>query len=428
MNNINFLLPALLLLFSCVSEKETAATQTPLMQQYQLVAEVVTTKTGKVKKGEGLFQVLGRIGINDRRALDIINALSDEVEFSTLKVGDEVKATFNSEGLLKEFHFAQNMVDTHKLKKEEGSWIYSLDQKETRWVTRIVEGELKKNSTLEESLLGLGLSTSVSNDIVSILLCKVNFRMSAREGDSFKVLLKERKFENNIIETKVLYTSYKGRRAGDHETFRYEDEEKSSTYTAHYTEEGEALIRSGLRFPLSSMHVRSNYGWRRHPVTGRRAFHRGIDLRGRSGRSVYAVAAGEVIQSNYNKFAGNRIAIRHRDKSTSYYFHLRNRIAKKGNWVKAGDLIGRVGSTGRVTGAHLHFGFKNSRGRWINPLNKRMIATPKLTGERLGKLQNQITDVKSLLAKAETEKIRKEFIAMGENENPPKNVDKELSL
>ena len=175
--------------------------------------------------------MLGRIGINDKRALDIINALSDEVEFSTLKVGDEVKAFFNPNGFLKEFHFAQNMVDTHKLKKEGGAWVYSLDQKETKWVTRIVEGELKKNSTLEDSLLALDYQHQYQMTLL-VFYCKVNFRMSAREGDSFKVLLNERKFEDNIIETKVLYTSYNGRRAGKHETFRYEDEEKSSTYTA----------------------------------------------------------------------------------------------------------------------------------------------------------------------------------------------------
>ena len=121
MKNITRLFSVLFLLFSCVQEKKANVNQTPLMQQYQLVAEVITTKTGKVKKGEGLFQVLGRIGINDKRALDIINALSDEVEFSTLKVGDEVKAFFNPNGFLKEFHFAQNMVDTHKLKKEDGA-------------------------------------------------------------------------------------------------------------------------------------------------------------------------------------------------------------------------------------------------------------------------------------------------------------------
>ena len=121
--------------------------------------------------------------------------------------------------------------------------------------------------------------------------------------------------------------------------------------------------------------------------------------------------------SNYNKYAGNRISIKHRDKSISYYYHLKNRIVKKGSWVKAGQLIGRVGSTGRVTGAHLHFGFKNSKGKWINPLNKRMIATPKLAGGRLEKLQLQIVEVKSLLAKLETKKIKERFLALEEKDS-----------
>ena len=57
-----------------------------------------------------------------------------------------------------------------------------------------------------------------------------------------------------------------------------------------------------------------------------------------------------------------------------------------------------------------------------------MIATPKLSGERLSKLQGQILDVKSLLTKAETEKIRKEFIAMGEKEDNSEKIKKELSF
>ena len=241
--------------------------------------------------------------------------------------------------------------------------------------------------------------------------------MNAREGDSYKILLKERKYQQEIISSKVLFTSYSGVRAGSHEGFYYEDEERSSTYSAHYTEDGEALIRSGLRYPLSSMHIRSNFGWRRHPVTGKRAFHRGIDLRGRSGRPVYAVARGKVIISGYNKFAGNKISIKHEDNSTSHYYHLKNRAVKKGSWVKAGQMIGRVGATGRVTGAHLHFGFKSSKGKWINPLNKRMIATPKLSGERLSALKSQIMKIKKSLLSTEIKKQEIETLALGKKED-----------
>ena len=235
-------------------------------------------------------------------------------------------------------------------------------------------------------------------------------------GDRFKVLLGERKFDDQVIQTKVLFTSYNGVRTGLNEAFYYEDEEKSSTYSAHYTEDGQALIRSGLRYPLSSMHIRSGYGMRRHPVTGRKRMHRGVDLRGRVGRPVHAVASGKVVLSTYNKYAGNKVAIKHRDGSTSYYFHLNKRKVRRGDWVISYQVIGSVGSTGRVTGPHLHFGFKNARGRWMNPLNKRMIATPKLEGVRFVKLQEQIAQVKGLLKDLEISEVSDYLLAKSPNQ------------
>lgn len=370
-------------------------------------------RKGKVESGEGMYQALKRISIENDLALIIINALRDEVEFSKLKVGDELEAFFKEDGSLYKFSFAQNPVETHTvvLNEETALWEYSLTEKPSYWQPRILEGELKAGSTLESDLIANDLDRSVVNRIINVLLCQVNFRMNAREGDVFKVLLSERKYRNQIIDTKILYTAYSGVRAGDHEAFYYEDAEKSSTYSAHYTEKGQALIRSGLRYPLSSLHVRSGYGWRRHPVTGRRAMHRGVDLRGRLGSPVYAVAAGKVVLSGSDPFAGNKIGIRHRDGSTSYYYHLQKRGVKKGDWVRSHQIIGNVGRTGRVTGAHLHFGFKKPNGRWMNPLNKRMIATPKLKGERFQLLGQQIEQIRNLIIDLEISKVASYVVA-----------------
>jgi murein DD-endopeptidase MepM/ murein hydrolase activator NlpD len=356
-----------------------------------------TVNTGMVKRGQGLYQALKNVGIGNDQALAIINALRDEVEFSKLKVGDRLKAWFNQQGELKKFSFAQNPAESHVVTRMDGKWVYSFTQEKTHWHTRLIEGELKAGATLQGQLLSQDLSAKTVNEIISALMCKVNFRMNARNGDQFAALVQQRKFQDEVIESKVLYTFYQGRRTGRHETFQYIDDEKGSTYNSHYTEDGQALVRSGLRYPLSSLHVRSGYGMRRHPVTGRRTMHRGVDLRGSRGKAVHAVAAGKVVESTYNKFAGNKIAIRHRDGSTSYYMHLHKRRVSKGAWVRSYQVIGTVGATGRVTGPHLHFGFRKPSGRWMNPLNKRMIATPKLKGERLAKLKDQIQVIKHLL-------------------------------
>lgn len=424
--NMLKILSFLMLLVGIVScERPAASVNISNTIPLSYFKETLHTIKGEVKAGQGLYQALKSVSIENEQALNLINALRDEVEFSKLKAGDAVEATFNQLNELSRFSFSQNPAEKHivTLNKETNAWEYTFIEEKTFWNSRVISGELRSGSYLQGDLLAQGLSPQVVNEVINVLLCKVNFRMNARMGDQFKVLLSERKFEDKLIETKILYTSYQGIRAGFNEAFFYEDEEKGSTYTAHYTLDGQALIRSGLRYPLSRLHVRSGYGWRHHPVTGKRAMHRGVDLRGRRGSPVHAVAGGRVVQSTYNQYAGNKVAIKHRDGSTSYYLHLDKRSVNKGSWVRPHQVIGTVGSTGRVTGPHLHFGFKKPSGAWMNPLNKRMIATPKLAGERFIKLQSQIVFTQGLLIDLEVSKIAKYIIAKIPNKKYDDQID-----
>lgn len=150
---------------------------------------------------------------------------------------------------------------------------------------------------------------------------------------------------------------------------------------------------------MDRLHVTSPYGSRIHPITGQRKSHHGIDYGNPTGTPVYAVAEGVVVVSGYDDLSGNKIAIRHRDNSQSWYMHLSVRGVGVGAKVAPRQVIGRVGNTGRSTGPHLHFGFKNEKGAWINPTSKTMIATPRLEGERLGRLQKQVAEIRGEIEK-----------------------------
>lgn len=112
-----------------------------------------------------------------------------------------------------------------------------------------------------------------------------------------------------------------------------------------------------LAWPLEKVRVTSRYGMRKDPVKRRkRRMHRGTDLAGEVGTPVYAAGPGEVLLAGWGgRGTGNAVVIRHPGGVVTQYFHLSRVSARAGAWVKAGERIGDVGATGRVTGPHLHF-------------------------------------------------------------------------
>lgn len=113
---------------------------------------------------------------------------------------------------------------------------------------------------------------------------------------------------------------------------------------------------------LDGVHtVTSPFGMRKHPVTGIQSMHNGIDLIGKNGAdTIVAFADGTVSSVGYDSSTGYLVKIDHGNKSESVYFHLKkdSTKVKKGDKVKAGQVLAMMGATGQVTGVHLHFGLK----------------------------------------------------------------------
>ncbi len=109
------------------------------------------------------------------------------------------------------------------------------------------------------------------------------------------------------------------------------------------------------QMPVSDGNLGSEFGWRIDPITGRSALHTGLDFQADAGKSIVAAAGGVVVVQEYHADYGNMVEIDHGNDLVTRYAHASAVFVKKGDIVRRGQKIAAVGSTGRSTGAHLHF-------------------------------------------------------------------------
>ncbi len=233
----------------------------------------------------------------------------------------------------------------------------------------------------------------------------VNFRSGLRKGDKVSLVYTEklrlgRPFGMPIIKAAMVQTRKK-----PHYIFRYKGR--------YFDEKGREVESFVFRKPVNSVRVTSRFTLRRwHPILHRYRAHLGVDLGGRTGTPVYAAADGRVVYAGRLGGYGNVIKIRHRDGFLTLYAHLHKfrRGIRRGKYVKKGQVIGYIGSTGMSTGPHLHFGlYKN--GRPINPLG-----VIKITKKRLyGKTRKEFMRY--------AKKMKMELDRVAESLKPPRRLD-----
>ena len=107
--------------------------------------------------------------------------------------------------------------------------------------------------------------------------------------------------------------------------------------------------------PVADGNLGSDFGWRIDPITGRSALHTGLDFQADAGTPILAAAGGVVVVQEYHNAYGNMVEIDHGNDLVTRYAHASAVFVKKGDIVRRGQKIAAVGSTGRSTGAHLHF-------------------------------------------------------------------------
>jgi murein DD-endopeptidase MepM/ murein hydrolase activator NlpD len=155
----------------------------------------------------------------------------------------------------------------------------------------------------------------------------------------------------------------------DEELFIPDDIDDSSTNLACSVKWVRKLVDPPYQSLLGSKgRITSPFGWRTHPVTGKKSFHVGIDIGAPKSTTIKAWKDGVIEKSGTLELLGKYIVIRHDNGYSSVYGHCSVLSLKVGDKVKAGAKIAEVGRTGRATGSHLHFAIKKD-GRFLNPIN-----------------------------------------------------------
>jgi murein DD-endopeptidase MepM/ murein hydrolase activator NlpD len=134
-------------------------------------------------------------------------------------------------------------------------------------------------------------------------------------------------------------------------------------------------VESGLMMPVAGGHITSYFGNRYHPILHYVRFHAGLDIGATWGSPIVAAGDGRIVAAGWAGGYGREVQIAHAGGITSLYGHMSDIVAAPGSYVRAGQLIGYVGSSGLSTGPHVHFEVRQN-GTPVNPLSVHFASMP----------------------------------------------------
>lgn len=315
---------------------------------------------GALKKNESMALALVHRGIPQSSVHRALAALADVVNLRRSKPEDPWEVDVDAEGAITRLRVAASPVDVWEARREDGGFATHRVEIAADDRVEVVAGTI--DASLWQAFEAGGADGRLAVAFADIFAYTIDFATETQQGDHFYVAFESTWLDGKRLRTgKIVAARYAGVSAGDHSAFAWDG--------AYYDERGESVERQFLRSPLATERITSRYGRRFHPVLGEMKMHAGVDYGAPVGTPAQAVADGKIIWAGPKGPNGNLVAIQHAGGYTTYYAHL-SRIAtgiRPGAHVKKKQVIGRVGSTGRSTGPHLHFGMKHN-GAYVNPL------------------------------------------------------------
>lgn len=302
-----------------------------------------------VKNGDTLAAVFERAGLTSKDVHEITQLPLAKQNLLKIIPGEEIVISKDAKGDLTEVRYRVNAVSTLVITKTQDQYLEKISEKDIEIRPKFTSANI--NSNFWNAAVGAGLNANQIMQLSTVFGWDIDFALDLREGDSFAIIYEEEYADGEFLRNGNILAAEFINQNERYTAVRYTDGN-------YYSENGTSMRKAFLRSPVDFKYVSSNFNPKRlHPVTGQVKAHRGVDYVAAIGTPIKAAGNGRVIESGYNQFNGNYVFIKHNDTYTTKYLHLTKRNVSKGASVKQGQIIGTLGKTGRVTGAHLHYEF-----------------------------------------------------------------------
>lgn len=281
-------------------------------------------------------------------------------------------------------------------------------QKENQTSEQLLTGEIVQNSNLtfalDQQLEDINMTGEMAEYIAGVFAWSIDF-FRLHPGDQFKVIYTEKSVEGTPYGIGGISSAWFKHQGQEFFAFEYVLD-SANNKIGFFNEEGKEMRRPFLMAPVAYSRISSGYsGSRFHPVQKRWKAHLGTDYAAPKGTPIMATANGTVIAAAYTRGNGNYVKIKHDDTYTTQYLHMTGFAEgiRKGVYVKQGQTIGYVGSTGLATGPHVCYRFWKN-GKQIDHRAEKLPATVPMVDSLLPHYLEYIKPIKARLDSAEITK------------------------
>jgi murein DD-endopeptidase MepM/ murein hydrolase activator NlpD len=318
-------------------------------------------KHGSINK-QPIYCELRDHNVNPAEILQLSKDFKKVFNFKRARKGDKYTLFFSKDNQLKSILYKRDILTQYIANKNNRNGfdvsksIIVLDKK-------VVLKEFVLKESLFQAVLDGKEKHSLAFEFAEIFSWDIDFFLFPRKGDLIQIEYEKLSKDGLFVKYgKILAARYIAKDK-TFSAFLFND----GKYDNYYDEKGNPLRKMFLRVPIKLGRVTSSYSLRRfHPVLKKYRRHTGIDYGSRTGNPIFATANGKVKFAGWAGGFGKLVTIVHPNGYVTYYGHCSKILVKPGKYVNQGEVIAKVGSTGKTTGPHVHYEIRINR-KPVNP-------------------------------------------------------------